>query len=122
MNTDSESLNVLGAGRVLHSSAVEDTQRAEAALKNHSGAFKYCHHTVAAKLVNVSAVLMNEADLIGKKRADERKQLLGLGFLGESGESAHVGEANCEILFLRGRSVSAATAFSTASNVRFDRY
>ena len=97
-----EAVHVLLAGSVGLVSAIENAQRAKATLTDHIGAIENRHHAVTAKFVDVSTIFVHDLDLPGEKRADQREQFVGFGFLRKGCKSAQVGKADCKILFLWG--------------------
>jgi len=70
VNADSYTADLLWVQRILHQCVFEDIQRAQAALKNHFRPVENRHYAVAAELVHVSAIVVDDVDLVGDKFAD----------------------------------------------------
>src|SRR5687768_7274512 len=84
VDADSEAVNVVGSARgALVARAIEYAERAEATLHDHIRAVENRHHTIAAELVDVAPMPVNDIDLLGQQSADHRKQFSRRGALGK---------------------------------------
>ena len=73
MDTDAEAADLFHSRRRVDPRDVENLQSAKATLEDHLGTVEDRHHAVAAELVHVTATLVNEVNLFGKRFTDQSK-------------------------------------------------